>query len=181
MIRGVLQVRDPLLGGMPVDMPIEVLLGKTPRMHRDVASTVPAAVEFDPASLDLREALLRVLRCPTVADKTFLISIGDRTVGGLISRDQMVGPWQVPVSDVAVTVIDYQGHAGEAMSMGERTPVAVLNAPASGRLAVTEAITNILAADVATLAEVRLSANWMAACGEPGEDAALVCHGARGR
>jgi len=114
-----------------------------------------------------------VLRCPTVADKTFLISIGDRTVGGLISRDQMVGPWQVPVSDVAVTVIDYQGHAGEAMSMGERTPVAVLNAPASGRLAVTEAITNILAADVATLAEVRLSANWMAACGEPGEDAAL--------
>jgi phosphoribosylformylglycinamidine synthase len=114
-----------------------------------------------------------VLRCPTVADKTFLISIGDRTVGGMISRDQMVGPWQVPVSDVAVTVIDYVGHAGEAMSMGERTPVAVLNAPASGRLAVTEAITNILAADVASLADVRLSANWMAACGEPGEDAAL--------
>jgi phosphoribosylformylglycinamidine synthase len=170
---GVLQVSDPLLGGMPVDMPIEVLLGNAPRMHREAASKVPAAVEFDPASLDLREAILRVLRCPTVADKTFLISIGDRTVGGLISRDQMVGPWQVPVSDVAVTVIDYQGHAGEAMAMGERTPVAVLNAPASGRLAVTEAITNILAADIATLAEVRLSANWMAACGEPGEDAAL--------
>ena len=170
---GVLQVFDPLLGGMPVDMPIEVLLGKAPRVHRDARSKVAAAVDFDPASLDLREAMLRVLRCPTVADKTFLISIGDRTVGGLISRDQMVGPWQVPVSDVAVTVIDYQGHAGEAMSMGERTPVAVLNAPASGRLAVAEAITNILAADIASLAEIRLSANWMAACGEPGEDAAL--------
>ncbi|HEY2417053.1 MAG TPA: phosphoribosylformylglycinamidine synthase, partial [Steroidobacteraceae bacterium] len=170
---GVLQVSDPLLGGMPVDMPIEILLGKAPRMHRDVASKVAPGVEFDPAGLDLREAILRVLRCPTVADKTFLISIGDRTVGGLISRDQMVGPWQVPVSDVAVTVVDYTGHAGEAMSMGERTPVAVLNAPASGRLAVAEAITNILAADVASLAEVRLSANWMAACGEPGEDAAL--------
>jgi phosphoribosylformylglycinamidine synthase len=170
---GVLEVRDSLLGGMPVDMPIEVLLGKTPRMHRDVASRVPPAVDFDPASLDLRDAILRVLRCPTVADKTFLISIGDRTVGGLISRDQMVGPWQVPVSDVAVTVTDYVGHAGEAMSMGERAPVAVLNAAASARLAVAEAVTNILAADVATLADVRLSANWMAACGEPGEDAAL--------
>jgi phosphoribosylformylglycinamidine synthase len=170
---GVLKVADPLLGGTPVDMPIEVLLGKAPRMQRDVASRIPATLGFDLASLDLRDALLRVLRCPTVADKTFLISIGDRTVGGMISRDQMVGPWQVPVSDVAVTVVDYSGHAGEAMAMGERTPVAVLNAPASGRLAVTEAITNILAADVASLAEVRLSANWMAACGEPGEDAAL--------
>jgi phosphoribosylformylglycinamidine synthase len=170
---GVLRVSDPLLGGTPVDMPIEVLLGKTPRMHRDVTSLIPAVAPFDPATLDLRDAILRVLRCPTVADKTFLISIGDRTVGGLICRDQMVGPWQVPVSDVAVTVVDYLGHAGEAMSMGERTPVAVLNAPASGRLAVTEAITNILAADIASLADVRLSANWMAACGEPGEDAAL--------
>jgi phosphoribosylformylglycinamidine synthase len=170
---GVLQVSDPQLGGNPVDMPIEVLLGKAPRMHRDVTSKVPVGVEFDPAALDLREAILRVLRCPTVADKTFLITIGDRTVGGMISRDQMVGPWQVPVSDVAVTVIDYVGYAGEAMAMGERSPVAVLNAPASGRLAVAEAITNILAADIAGLAEIRLSANWMAACGEPGEDAAL--------
>jgi len=170
---GILKVHDPLLDTMPVDMPIEVLLGKAPRMHRNVTSTTQAAVEFDPATLDLREAILRVLHCPCVADKTFLISIGDRTVGGMISRDQMVGPWQVPVSDVAVTIADYQGHAGEAMAMGERTPVAVLNAPASGRLAVTEAITNILAADVASLADVRLSANWMAACGEPGEDAAL--------
>ncbi len=170
---GVLKVNDSLLGGTAVDLPIEVLLGKTPRMQRDASSKVPVAQDFDATSLDLRTAMLRVLRCPTVADKTFLISIGDRTVGGMISRDQMVGPWQVPVSDVAVTVIDYLGHAGEAMSMGERTPVAVLNAPASGRLAVTEAITNILAADVATLAQVRLSANWMAACGEAGEDAAL--------
>jgi phosphoribosylformylglycinamidine synthase len=170
---GVLKVSDPLLGGMPVDMPIEVLLGKAPRMHREASSKSPESVDFDPASLDLRAAILRVLRCPTVADKTFLISIGDRTVGGLISRDQMVGPWQVAVSDVAVTLSDYVGYCGEAMAMGERTPVAVLNAPASGRLAVTEAITNILAADIADLAEVRLSANWMAACGEPGEDAAL--------
>ncbi len=152
---GVLRVSDPLLGGMPVDMPIEVLLGKAPRMHRDVTSVTPAVVRFDPAALDLRESILRVLRCPTVADKTFLISIGDRTVGGMVSRDQMVGPWQVPVSDVAVTVVDYLGHAGEAMAMGERTPVAVLNAPASGRLAVTEAITNILSADVAGLADIR--------------------------
>ena len=114
-----------------------------------------------------------MLRLPAVADKTFLITIGDRTVGGLISRDQLVGPWQVPVSDVAVTLADYHGHAGEAMAMGERTPVAVLDAPASARLAVAEAITNILAADIAALGDVRLSANWMAACGEPGEDAAL--------
>ena len=170
---GVLRVTDPQLGDTPVDMPIEVLLGKVPRMHREVTSRVPAALPFDASCLDLREAIARVLTCPTVADKTFLISIGDRTVGGMISRDQMVGPWQVPVSDVAVTVIDYVGHAGEAMAMGERTPVAVLNAPASGRLAVTEALTNILSADVGTLAQVRLSANWMAACGEPGEDAAL--------
>jgi phosphoribosylformylglycinamidine synthase len=170
---GVLRVSDPQLGGTPVDMPIDMLLGKVPRMHREVVSGSGTAREFDLTGVDLLPAITLVLSCPTVADKTFLISIGDRTVGGLVSRDQMVGPWQVPVSDVAVTVIDYLGHAGEAMSMGERTPVAVLNAPASGRLAVTEAITNLLAADVASLAEVRLSANWMAACGEPGEDAAL--------
>jgi phosphoribosylformylglycinamidine synthase len=123
-----------------------------------------------------------LLRFPAVADKTFLISIGDRTVGGMISRDQMVGPWQVPVADVAVTIADYFGHAGEAMSMGERTPVAVLDAPASGRLAVGEALTNILAADIGSLSNVKLSANWMAACGEPGEDAALYADRAcRGR
>src|SRR5262245_34265781 len=154
-------------------MPIEVLLGKAPRMTRDVRSIEPPRKRFDVASIDVREAAYRVLRFPAVADKTFLITIGDRSVGGLISRDQMVGPWQVPVSDVAVTVADYTGNAGEAMAMGERTPVAVLDAPASGRLAVAEAVTNILAADVASLEQIRLSANWMAAAGEKGEDAAL--------
>jgi len=170
---GVLVVGDPLFKEDAVNMPIDVLLGKPPRMTRDVRSLKPSRRPFDSRSLDLREAAYRVLRFPAVADKTFLITIGDRTVGGLISRDQLVGPWQVPVSDVAVTVADHQGHAGEAMAMGERTPVAVIDAPASGRLAVGEAITNILAADIESLSQVRLSANWMAACGEPGEDAAL--------
>jgi len=170
---GQLVVHDALYDNEPVDMPIDVLLGGTPRMRRHVRSVAPATRPFDAARIDLCEAAYRVLRFPAVADKTFLITIGDRTVGGLISRDQMVGPWQVPVSDVAVTLADYHGHAGEAMAMGERTPVAVLNAPASGRLAVAEALTNILAADIGSLAKIRLSANWMAACGEPGEDAAL--------
>ncbi len=170
---GELAVQDPRLAQTPVDMPLEVLFGKPPRMTRDVRSVRPPRARFDIATIDLREAAYRVLRLPAVADKTFLITIGDRTVGGLISRDQLVGPWQVPVSDVAVTLADYHGVAGEAMAMGERTPVAVLDAPASGRLAVAEAITNILAADVGPLSRIRLSANWMAACGEPGEDAAL--------
>jgi phosphoribosylformylglycinamidine synthase len=170
---GRLTVEDPLLGGEPVDMPLEVLLGKPPRMVRDVRSATKRPRPLDLARLALRESVYRVLRLPAVADKTFLITIGDRTVGGMVSRDPLVGPWQVPVSDVAVTVADYRGHAGEAMSMGERTPVAVLDAPASGRLAVGEAITNILAADVPSLGRIRLSANWMAACGEAGEDAAL--------
>jgi phosphoribosylformylglycinamidine synthase len=170
---GVLVVNDPLFRDDSVNMPIDVLLGKPPRMTRDVRSIEPARRPFDPTAIDLREAVYRVLRLPAVADKTFLITIGDRTVGGLISRDPLVGPWQVPVSDVAVTLADHRGHAGEAMAMGERTPVAVINAPASGRLAVGEAITNILAAEIDSLAQIRLSANWMAACGEPGEDAAL--------
>ena len=170
---GRLEVRDPRLRELPVDMPLEVLFGKAPRMTRDVRSISGVCARFDICAIELREAAYRVLRLPAVADKTFLITIGDRTVGGLISRDQMVGPWQVPVSDVAVTLADYHGVAGEAMAMGERTPVAVLDAPASGRLAVAEAITNILAADVGSLSQIRLSANWMAACGEPGEDAAL--------
>ncbi len=120
----------------------------------------------------LQEAVIDVLSHPTVASKRFLITIGDRTVGGLTHRDQMVGPWQVPVADCAVTLADYKGFAGEAMAMGERTPLAALNAPASGRMAVAEAITNLLAAPI-ELPRVKLSANWMAACGEPGEDAAL--------
>jgi phosphoribosylformylglycinamidine synthase len=170
---GRMTVRDPLLGGAPIDMPLEVLLGKPPRMVREARSLLATAQPLALAGIELREAAYRVLRLPAVADKTFLITIGDRTVGGMVSRDPLVGRWQVPVSDVAVTVADYRGHAGEAMSMGERTPVAALDAPASGRLAVGEAITNLLAADVASLSQIRLSANWMAACGEPGEDAAL--------
>src|SRR6201999_2385096 len=170
---GVLVVSDPLFHDDAVNMPIEVLLGKAPRMTRDVRSVAPPRRAFDVSAIDLRDAAYRVLRLPAVADKTFLITIGDRTVGGLISRDQLVGPWQVPVSDVAVTVADHRGNAGEAMAMGERTPLAVIDAPASGRIAVGEAITNILAADIDSLSQVRLSANWMAACGEPGEDAAL--------
>jgi phosphoribosylformylglycinamidine synthase len=170
---GVLVLEDRRNGTRPVDLPLEVLLGKAPRMLRDVRRAPPPQVPFASDRVDLREAAYRLLRFPAVADKTFLISIGDRTVGGMISRDQMVGPWQVPVADVAVTLSDYFGHTGEAMAMGERTPVAVLDAPASGRLAVGEALTNILAADIGALSNVRLSANWMAACGEPGEDAAL--------
>ncbi len=170
---GVLVLEDRKNGTRPVDMPLDVLLGKAPKMVRDVKSVAPAQVALDSASIDLRDAAYRLLRFPAVADKTFLITIGDRTVGGMISRDQMVGPWQVPVADVAVTISDYFGHTGEAMAMGERTPVAVLDAPASGRLAVAESLTNILAADIGPLSNVKLSANWMAACGEPGEDAAL--------
>jgi len=170
---GRLVVEDPLFAARPVDMPLEMLLGKPPRMVRRCERIEPPGRPLTALHVELREAAYRVLRFPAVADKTFLITIGDRTVGGLVSRDQMVGPWQVPVSDVAVTLADHFGHAGEAMAMGERTPVAVLDAPASGRLAVAEAVTNILAADVASLSDIRLSANWMAACGEPGEDAAL--------
>ncbi|HTE41573.1 MAG TPA: phosphoribosylformylglycinamidine synthase, partial [Steroidobacteraceae bacterium] len=170
---GQLVVADPLHHNNPVDMPLDVLLGKAPRMTRDVQRVASLSNEFDVQQIDVRDAAYRLLRLPTIADKTFLIAIGDRTVGGMISRDQMVGPWQVPVSDVAVTVTDYVSTTGEAMSMGERTPLALLNAPASGRMAVAEAITNIAAADIEDIKLIRLSANWMAACGEPGEDADL--------
>ncbi|PAT35918.1 phosphoribosylformylglycinamidine synthase [Vandammella animalimorsus] len=156
----------------PVDMPMDVLLGKPPKMHRDVRSVARTPQPLDVTGVGLQEAIIGVLSHPTVASKRFLITIGDRTVGGLTHRDQMVGPWQVPVADCAVTLADFQGLAGEAMSMGERSPVAALNAPASGRLAIAEAITNLLAAPI-ELARVKLSANWMAACGEPGEDADL--------
>jgi phosphoribosylformylglycinamidine synthase len=170
---GTLRVEDPQFGNVPVDMPLATLLGKPPRMTRDVSRLPHASDDFDPAQLDLRDAAFRLLRLPTVADKTFLITIGDRSVGGMISRDPLVGPWQVAVSDVAVTVSDYFSNHGEAMAMGERTPLALLDAAASGRMAVCEALTNILAADVGRIEDVRLSANWMAACGEPGEDADL--------
>jgi phosphoribosylformylglycinamidine synthase len=170
---GQLRVEDSLLGAASVDMPIDVLLGKAPRMSRDVRSVPRHALPLSTEGATFVESLDRLLCLPAIADKSFLITIGDRSVGGLISRDQMVGPWQVPVADVAVTLSDYEGYTGEAMAMGERTPVAVLNAPASGRLAVVEAITNIAAADVRHLTDIRLSANWMAACGEAGQDAAL--------
>ncbi|MGH8363373.1 MAG: phosphoribosylformylglycinamidine synthase, partial [Gammaproteobacteria bacterium] len=168
-----LRVTDAYFHNHPVDMPMEMLFGKPPRMRRDVQRIAPAAETFDTSKIDLREAAMRVLQLPAVADKGFLVTIGDRSVGGLVCRDQMVGPWQVPVSDVAVSAAAYDGYRGEAMAMGERTPSAVLDAPASGRMAVAEALTNIAAADVGTLRQVRLSANWMAACGQPGEDAAL--------
>ena len=158
--------------GAPVDMPMNVLLGKPPRMHRDARSRRRESGMLDLSGLTLQQAAIAVLGHPTVASKRFLITIGDRTVGGLSHRDQMVGPWQVPVADCAVTLADYSGFAGEAMSMGERTPLAALDAAASGRMAVAEAITNLLAAPI-DLPRVKLSANWMAACGEPGEDAAL--------
>ncbi|MDE1999892.1 MAG: phosphoribosylformylglycinamidine synthase, partial [Burkholderiales bacterium] len=155
-----------------VDMPMEVLLGKPPKMHRDVKRVQWDGGKLDLTGVSLDTVALDVLRHPTVASKRFLITIGDRTVGGLNHRDQMVGPWQVPVADVAVTLADFKGFAGEAMAMGERTPLASVNAPASGRMAVAEAITNLLAAPI-ELSRVKLSANWMAACGEAGEDAAL--------
>ena len=156
----------------PVDMPMNVLLGKPPKMHRDVTSLTRNITPIDLSQVDLQDAVLQVLSHPTVASKRFLVTIGDRTVGGLTHRDQMVGPWQVPVADCAVTLADFRGFKGEAMSMGERTPLASVNAAASGRMAVAEAITNLLAAPI-ELDRVKLSANWMAACGEPGEDAAL--------
>ena len=156
----------------PVNMPMNVLLGKPPKMHRDVTSVQRNTTPIDLTGVSLQESILSVLSHPTVASKRFLITIGDRTVGGLTHRDQMVGPWQVPVADCAVTLADYQGFQGEAMSMGERTPLASVNAAASGRMAVAEAITNLLAAPI-ELDRVKLSANWMAACGESGEDAAL--------
>jgi phosphoribosylformylglycinamidine synthase len=157
----------------PVDMPMEVLLGKAPRMHRDVKRVETTLLPVDVTGVNLSEVAVSVLRHPTVASKSFLITIGDRSVGGTTARDQMVGPWQVPVADVAITTMDYAGFRGEAMTMAERTPLAVINAPASGRMAVGEAVTNIAAAPIASLDKLKLSANWMAACGAPGEDAAL--------
>ncbi len=170
---GRLRVRDPHFRNDPVDMQLDVLFGKPPRMTRDVRHATRRTRTFELARIDLREAAYRVLQLPCVADKTFLVTIGDRTVGGLCARDPMVGPWQVPVADVAVTLLDFEGYRGEAMAMGERTPLALLDAPASGRMAVAEAITNIAAARIASIADVKLSANWMAPAGHPGEDAAL--------
>ncbi len=164
---------DGYFDNTPVDLPLEVLLGKPPKMLRDVHHITFEKHDFDTSKIDIAEAAQRILKLPSVAAKTFLITIGDRSVTGLVARDQMVGPWQVPVADVAVTCSDYKGYSGEAMAMGERTPIALLHAPASGRMAVGEALTNITAAAIDDISEVRLSANWMAAVDHPGEDAAL--------
>lgn len=158
----------------PIDLPMDVLFGKAPKMHRDAATpAAPRWPKLDTAGIDLHQAGLRVLSHPTVASKNFLITIGDRSVGGLTAREQMIGPWQVPVSDVAITLASFGTHAGEAMSIGERTPLALLDSSAAARMAVGEAITNLCAAPVESLETVKLSANWMAACGHPGEDAKL--------
>ena len=168
-----LTVHDAEFNNHPVNMPLSVLLGKPPKMTRKVTREKITLPKFDTGKIELKDAITRVLRLPSVADKTFLISIGDRTVGGMTARDQMVGPWQVPVADVAVSLMGYNTHLGEAFALGERTPLALLNAPASGRMAVGEAITNIAAARIAKIGDIKLSANWMAAAGHHGEDAAL--------
>ncbi len=170
---GQLVVNDREFDNRAVDMPMDMLLGNPPKMTRDVVHESLPETSLDLSGIELQEAVLRVLRFPAVADKSFLIHIGDRTVGGLSVRDQLIGPWQVPVSDVAITASSYVGNTGEAMSMGERTPLAVLNAPASGRMAVAESITNIAAAPIENIEKIRLSANWMAAAGHPGEEANL--------
>ncbi|MCC5856740.1 MAG: phosphoribosylformylglycinamidine synthase [Ectothiorhodospiraceae bacterium] len=168
-----LLLSDRRFDNAPVDIPMDLLFGKPPRMLRDVRSVRVAQPVFHHRELDAGTAALRVLRFPAVAAKHWLITIGDRTITGLVARDQMVGPWQVPVADVAVTLDDYQGYTGEAMAMGERPQLALLSGPASGRMAVTEALTNLAAAPVGSLRKVNLSANWMAPAGHPGEDARL--------
>ena len=161
-------------GGMAIDLPMDVLFGKPPKMHRDTHRPAPGQWSaLDGKDIDLHEAGLRVLAHPTVAAKNFLITIGDRSVGGLTARDQLVGPWQMPVADCAITLAGFDTHAGEAMAIGERTPIALIDPAAAARMAVGEAITNLLAAPVSSLQQIKLSANWMAAAGHPGEDARL--------
>jgi len=168
-----LQLSDRLLGDAPIDMPLDVLLGKPPKMHRIAESVERSFTPFDPTSVDPTDALYRVLSLPTVASKEFLITIGDRSITGTVVQDQMVGPWQVPVADCAVTTTDYTGFTGEAMAMGERPPVALLSGPASARLAVAEALTNLMSVGIDQDERIVLSANWMCPAGHPGEDANL--------
>lgn len=169
----ILQVRDKHFNNHVVDLPMQVLFGKPPRMCREVTTLKLAKQQFDTDKMQLNDVVQRVLRLPSVASKKFLITIGDRTVGGLVCRDQMVGPWQVPVADCAVTAAGFDSIEGEAMAMGERTPLALLDGPASGRMAVAEAITNIAASQISDFSQIKLSGNWMAPCGHPGEDVAL--------
>lgn len=168
-----LTLNDTEFNNKPIDMPLDVLLGKTPKMHRDVETKVAVGKALDLTGVTLKEAAERLLRLPSIAEKTFLISIGDRSVTGLVARDQMVGPWQVPVADCAVTASSYDTYFGEAMSIGERAPVALLNFSASARLSVAESITNIACVDIGDFKRIKLSANWMSATGHPGEDAGL--------
>jgi phosphoribosylformylglycinamidine synthase len=168
-----LVVEDAVYSSKPVEMDMDALLGKPPRMHRNALRATLSHSPFALDDIELKDALYRVLTLPAVADKSFLITIGDRSVGGLTARDQFVGPWQVPVADCAVTLMGYRTLRGEAMAMGERTPIAALDAPASGRMAIGEAVTNIAAADVRSIGDIKLSANWMAAAGHGSEDAAL--------
>ena len=168
-----LTVSDSHFGNDPVDMPLNVLLGKAPRMHRSAVREAELGDDFAADQVDLSEAINRVLHHPAVASKSFLITIGDRSITGMVARDQMVGPWQVPVADCAVTATSYDVYTGEAMAMGERTPLALLDAPASGRMAIGETLTNLAAARIEKISDIKLSANWMAAAGHPGEDARL--------
>ena len=168
-----LTLSDEWLGGKPVDLPMSVLFGKPPKMHRDVTRVAKNLPDLALQNVELSEAVKRVLAFPAVADKSFLIHIGDRSVTGLVARDQMVGPWQIPVADVAVTASGFYAHTGEAMALGERTPIALIDGPASGRMAIGEALTNLAAARIDSLNDIKLSANWMAAAGSPGEDAVL--------
>ncbi|MEK8090390.1 phosphoribosylformylglycinamidine synthase [Thermithiobacillus plumbiphilus] len=168
-----LVLEDSYFNNKPVDMPMEVLLGKPPRMTREAHHLERPRQPLETSKIDLQDAVYRVLRLPTVASKAFLITIGDRSVGGLVCREQMVGPWQVPVADVGVTAMSFEGYLGEAMAIGERTPLALLDPAASGRMAVAEAITNIAAARIERIEDIKLSANWMAPAGHPGEDAGL--------
>ncbi|MFG0454154.1 phosphoribosylformylglycinamidine synthase [Shewanella mangrovisoli] len=168
-----LTLADSHFDNNPIDLPLEVLLGKAPKMSRNVVSAKAVSPALEQSNIDVKEAVKRILSLPTVADKTFLITIGDRTVTGLVNRDQMVGPWQVPVADCAVTAASFDTYAGEAMSMGERTPLALLDFGASARMAVAESIMNIAGADIGSFKRIKLSANWMSAAGHPGEDAGL--------
>lgn len=165
-----LVVSDSHFQNHPVDLSMSVLFGKAPKMHRSVSSETFTKSILDSTTIDIHEAAERVLKLPCVASKSFLITIGDRSITGMVTRDQMVGPWQVPVADVAVTCVDLDGYAGEAMAMGERTPLALINSPASGRMAVGEVITNMAASAIDNLSDIKLSANWMAAAGHIGED-----------
>jgi len=168
-----LVVNDTVFDNNPVDMPLNVLLGKPPKMHRTAETrTIPQA-GFETANLDFNDVTERLLKLPTIASKKFLITIGDRTITGMVTRDQMVGPWQVPVANAGVTCSDYNGYTGEAMASGERPPVALINPKASARLSIAEAVTNIACAKIEKMSDIKISANWMAAAGHPGEDSAL--------